>query len=243
MKESKLFHPSSRPSGQGITIGTPRFYDLSASLLFGGARRRSYRRLMAAAGVRRGDRALDVGCGPGYLARMLAEAVGPMGSVVGIDAAPEMIEYASRKARRLSNCRFQAGTAEGLAFPDASFDAVLSSLMMHHLPDGVRLQAVGEMSVCCAPGAHCSWPTSRSPTRAAGTSSLPSPAMPTARWFGESRRSSRWSRRRASPICSRATCRPGCITSARKSHEAVAPYLLADQSAQRARHGERPRGR
>ena len=145
MNASRLFHPSSRPSGQGITIGTPRFYDLSAGLIFGGTRRRSYRRLMEAAGVQTGDRALDVGCGPGYFARMLAEAVGPDGSAVGIDAAPEMVEYASRKARRLSNCRFQAGTAEALPFPDASFDVVVSSLVMHHLPDEVRLQAVGEM--------------------------------------------------------------------------------------------------
>ena len=152
MNGSRLFHPSSRPSGQGITIGTPRFYDLSAGLIFGGTRRRSYRRLMEAAGVQSGDRALDVGCGPGYLARMLARAVGPVGSVVGIDAASEMIEYASRKARRLSNCRFQAGTAEALAFPDASFDVVLSSLMMHHLPDEVRLQAVGEIKRVLRPG-------------------------------------------------------------------------------------------
>jgi ubiquinone/menaquinone biosynthesis C-methylase UbiE len=73
--ESKLFHPSSRPAGHGITIGTPRLYDLSAALLPGG-RRRAYRTLLEAADVRPGDRALDVGCGPGYLARMLAEAVG-----------------------------------------------------------------------------------------------------------------------------------------------------------------------
>jgi ubiquinone/menaquinone biosynthesis C-methylase UbiE len=62
--QSKLFHPSSRPAGHGITIGTPRLYDLSAALLPGG-RRRSYRSLLAAAGVCRGDRVLDVGCGPG----------------------------------------------------------------------------------------------------------------------------------------------------------------------------------
>jgi ubiquinone/menaquinone biosynthesis C-methylase UbiE len=116
-------HPSSRPSGHGITIGTPWFYDLSAALLFGGTRRRSYRRLLVASGVQPGDRALDLGCGPGYFTRMLAEAVSPEGSVVGIDAAPEMIEYAGRKARRLANCRFQLGAAESLAFPDASFDA------------------------------------------------------------------------------------------------------------------------
>ncbi len=152
MNESRLFHPSSRPSGRGITIGTPRLYDLSAGLLFGGTRRHAYRKLLEAAGVRSGDRVLDVGCGPGYFIRILAEAVGPGGSAVGTDAAPEMIEYASRKARRLSNCRFESGTAESLAFPDASFDVVVSSLMLHHLPEEVRLQAVGEMKRVLRPG-------------------------------------------------------------------------------------------
>lgn len=151
MKHSNLFHPSSRPAGHGITIGTPRFYDLSAALFFGG-RRRAYLTLVAAGGVQRGDRVLDVGCGPGYFARMLAEAVGPEGSVVGTDAAPEMIDYASRKARRLSNCRFQIGTAQSLAFPDAALDVVVSSLMMHHLPKEGRLPAVREMRRVLRPG-------------------------------------------------------------------------------------------
>jgi ubiquinone/menaquinone biosynthesis C-methylase UbiE len=150
MKESKLFHPSSRPAGHGITIGTPRFYDVSAAL-FGG-RRRAYRRLREASGVQRGARVLDVGCGPGYFARMLAKAVGSEGSVVGVDAAPEMTEYANRKARRLANCQFQPGTAESLAFPDASFDLVVSSLMVHHLPDEIQLQAVREMRRVLRPG-------------------------------------------------------------------------------------------
>ena len=151
MNHSNLFHPSSRPAGHWITIGIPRFYDLSAALFFGG-RRRAYLKLLAAGGVQRGDRVLDVGCGPGYFARMLAEAVGPEGSVVGIDAAPEMIDYASRKARRLSNCRFQLGTAQSLAFADAAFDVVVSSLMMHHLAEEDRLQAVREMRRVLRPG-------------------------------------------------------------------------------------------
>ena len=151
MSHSNLFHPSSRPAGHGITIGTPRSYDLSAALFFGG-RRRSYRTLLAAGRLQRGARVLDVGCGPGYFARMLAEAVGPEGSVVGIDAAPEMTEYASRKARRLSNCRFQPGTAEALAFPEAAFDVIVSSLVMHHLPEEGRLRAVREMRRVLRPG-------------------------------------------------------------------------------------------
>ena len=152
MNQSKLLHPSSHPSGHGITIGTPRLYDIFAPVLFGGTRRRSYRRLVLAAGVKSGDRVLDVGCGPGYFARMLAEAVGLDGSVVGIDAAPEMIEYAGRKARRLANCTFQPGAAEALAYPDSSFDVVVSSLMMHHVPEELRLQAVREMWRVLRPG-------------------------------------------------------------------------------------------
>jgi len=152
MFESKLFHPSSKPAGHGITIGTPLIYDLSTPLFFFGTRRRSYRSLMAAAGVKAGDRVLDVGCGPGYFVRMLAEAVGPTGSAAGIDAAPEMIDYARRKARRLPNCRFESGSAEALPFPDASFDVVASSLMLHHLPDELRLQAATEMRRVLRPG-------------------------------------------------------------------------------------------
>jgi ubiquinone/menaquinone biosynthesis C-methylase UbiE len=145
-------HPSSHPAGHGITIGTPRFYDLSANLLFFGTRRRSYRRLLTAAGVQPGNRVLDIGCGPGYFARMLAEAVGPQGSVVGIDAAPEMIDHARRKARHLANIRFDTGAAEALAFPDSSFDVVVSSLMMHHIPSELRLQAAREMRRVLRPG-------------------------------------------------------------------------------------------
>ncbi len=163
--ESKLFHPSSRPAGHGITIGTPRLYDLSAKLFF--RRRRSYRALLAAAEVQRGVRVLDVGCGPGYFARLLAEAVGPEGSVVGIDAAPEMIDYASRKARRLPNCRFETGTAESLAFPDAAFDLVVSSLMMHHLPAEGQLGAVREMQRVLRPAGTLLLADFRMPERGA----------------------------------------------------------------------------
>ena len=145
MHLARMFHPSSRPAGHGITIGTPRFYDISTAVHFGGRRRTHYRRLLEATGVGAGERVLDVGCGPGYFARMLAEAVGPEGSVVGIDAAPEMTAYAGRKARHLPNCRFQPGSAESLPFPDSEFDLVVSSLVMHHLPDDARQRAVGEM--------------------------------------------------------------------------------------------------
>jgi ubiquinone/menaquinone biosynthesis C-methylase UbiE len=152
MSDSQLLSPSARPAGHGITLGTPRIYDLTAGLLFFGTRRRSYRELLLAAAVGLGDRVLDIGCGPGYFARMLAETVGPHGSVVGIDAAPEMVDYARRKARRLPNCRFQTGAAQTLPFPDGAFDVVTSSLMLHHVPEEDRLTSVGEMKRVLRPG-------------------------------------------------------------------------------------------
>jgi ubiquinone/menaquinone biosynthesis C-methylase UbiE len=100
MNLGTLLHGSSRPaSTTGRTIGTPRRYGFITAVLFAGRRRRAFRELAAAAGIRPGDRVLDVGCGTGYFVRMLAEIVGPHGSVVGVDAAPEMVAYAASRSQ------------------------------------------------------------------------------------------------------------------------------------------------
>lgn len=149
---ASLIHGSAKPAGRGITIGTPRAYGLYASYLFRGRRRSVFRALLAASGVRSGDRVLDVGSGTGYFARLLAGAVGREGSVDGIDASPEMVAYAARRARRLPNCRFQAGTAESLPYPDGRFDVVVSSFVIHHLPPDAQVPALGEMRRVLRPG-------------------------------------------------------------------------------------------
>src|SRR5215207_9561323 len=137
---------------RGHTLGAPSLYDAFVNLFFLGRRRASFQALIAAAGVPPGLRVLDVGCGTGYVARLLAQAVGPDGQVVAIDASPEMIAYASRKAGGASNCRFQLGTAESLDLPDDQFDVVISSLMMHHLPEDLRVPALHEMRRVLRPG-------------------------------------------------------------------------------------------
>ncbi len=50
------------------------------------------------AGLRPGMRVLDVGCGPGDVSFIAARLVGPTGTVLGVDAAPEMIELARARA-------------------------------------------------------------------------------------------------------------------------------------------------
>src|SRR5215470_20435533 len=67
-----------------------------------------------------GERGLDVGCGPAFLAVELGHEVGPGGQIVGIDASPEMLEAArARIAREGLSGRVEVrhGDAARLDFP------------------------------------------------------------------------------------------------------------------------------
>jgi SAM-dependent methyltransferase len=98
--------------------------------------------LVEAAGVRPGGRALDVACGTGAVTRILAERVGPKGTVVGLDINPGMLAIA-RIAAPLSNIEWLEGSAVGMALPDASFDNVLCEQGLQFFPD--KAAALSEM--------------------------------------------------------------------------------------------------
>lgn len=117
-------------------IRAARFYHLSTMTLFLGQRGRIYRRLVRLLGARLGQRALDLGSGTGALAGALADAVGPTGSVLGIDPATEMVTFAAQRAPQ--HCQFRVMSAEDLDLPDASFDVVASTLAFHHLAQPER---------------------------------------------------------------------------------------------------------
>jgi ubiquinone/menaquinone biosynthesis C-methylase UbiE len=136
---------------RGHTLGSPRAYDAFVNFFFLGRRRATFQSLAHAGDVKPGQRVLDVGCGTGYFAALLADAVGPDGQVVGIDASPEMIEYARRERGR-ANCQFQVGTAESLSLASEQFDVVVSSLFMHHLPADLQPTALAEMQRVLRPG-------------------------------------------------------------------------------------------
>ena len=89
------------------------------------------------AGVRTGERVIDLCCGTGASALPAARAVGPTGSVLGVDLTPALLDVARANAARqgLTQARFEAGDVTALAFPRGSFDVVQSVFGLFFLPD------------------------------------------------------------------------------------------------------------
>jgi ubiquinone/menaquinone biosynthesis C-methylase UbiE len=141
------------PQTEGLLIRRARFYDVRLRLMFLG-RIGAVRALpLDLAAIRPGERVLDVGCGTGELTLAASRRTGPGGSVYGIDAAPEMIEVARHKAERAGQAvHFLVEPVEALNFADGSFDVVLSSFMMHHLPADLKRRALTEIRRVLRPG-------------------------------------------------------------------------------------------
>lgn len=128
-------------------------YDLVVTLLTLGRSRVMRQRTVDLANLRPGDSVLEIGCGTGAVARAARARVGPDGQVFGIDPSGEMIAVARRKAaRKHVQIDFRVAGIEGLPLPDASVDAALSSLMMHHLPADLKRTGLAEVRRVLKPG-------------------------------------------------------------------------------------------
>jgi len=132
--------------GQGDVLRSPFIYDLMLALITRGREAAFRESILDHARVASGERVLDVGCGTGTLALAAKRRVGAGGEVCGVDPSAEMIARAKSKAARAGVAvNFDIASAQKLPFPDHSFEVVLSSLMLHHLPEADRLQGVAEM--------------------------------------------------------------------------------------------------
>jgi ubiquinone/menaquinone biosynthesis C-methylase UbiE len=97
-------------------------------------------------------RVLDLGCGTGTLA-ILAKQAQPEAEVTGLDADPDMLKVARYKAARQNvPVTFDIGFTNKLPYPDASFDRVLSSIMIHHLKTPDKIQTAQEVHRVLKPG-------------------------------------------------------------------------------------------
>lgn len=96
-----------------------------------------------------GGRALDAGCGTARALPWLRAAVGPAGTVVGVDLTPEMLREAVRLGRNRQGALVEADGGR-LPLRDGAFDAVFAAGLVHHLPD--PLAGLGELARVTVPG-------------------------------------------------------------------------------------------
>lgn len=108
--------------------------------------------LVAAAQITTGQRVLDLGCGTGALALLVA-AAHPAATVLGLDIDRRILTIARHKAQGGTvPLAFQQGSATELPYGNGVFDRVVSSLMLHHLPLAAKQQALRECWRVLRPG-------------------------------------------------------------------------------------------
>lgn len=96
------------------------------------------RLLLRAAGIAPGMRVLDLGTGIGHVASLVADLVGPQGTVVGIDSNARLLGVASERASARAQLRFVEGDVRSWRDTEP-FDAVVGRLILFHLADPVSV--------------------------------------------------------------------------------------------------------
>ncbi len=110
------------------------------------------RRLLDGLALQPGERVLDVGAGTATLAIELKRRT-PGATVVGLDADPDVLALGRAKAAQ-AGCEVELveGLSNALPFPDASFDAVVSTLFFHHLDGEAKRTTLRQVRRVLRPG-------------------------------------------------------------------------------------------
>lgn len=170
------FHSHAAPAKtEGVLIRWASSYDLLTNLLTFGQTRRLREMTIEVSLLEPGESFLDVGCGTGGVTIPGKQRIGPGGTAAGIDPSPEMIKVAQQKAKRTGHeIDFRVGVIEALPFPDASFDVVTASLMVHHLPsDELQRKGFAEIYRVLKPGGRFLIADMFQPKSSAGMGFLP----------------------------------------------------------------------
>ena len=195
-------------------------YDLFARLV---GERRFKRHLIEVAKIAPGHAVLDLGCGTGTLA-LLVKAACPQARVVGLDIDPRILAIARRKVQRAAAAiEIEQGSATEPPFAPASFDRVLSTLMLHHLTTDQKRQTM-RAGRCCN-GRRIS-------RRRLGSTAQPADAGRVARLSARRRRRDD----RGQPARRVADAAPRCRLHRRRRERAL------DDAVRHARVRARPRG-
>jgi SAM-dependent methyltransferase len=110
------------------------------------------KRVLYQAGLKEGMKVADFGCGVGVVTRMLAQMVGPSGSVTGIDVDGAQLEQAAKLCggEGLKNTEFVEATAYDTGLPRNAFDLAYCRFLLLHLADPAA--CLREMSAVLKPG-------------------------------------------------------------------------------------------
>jgi demethylmenaquinone methyltransferase/2-methoxy-6-polyprenyl-1,4-benzoquinol methylase len=130
--------------------GIARVYDPMNLVISAFQEPRWRKRAVKLAGVRPGDRLLDVATGTGKVAADLWKRAQPGGAVLAVDISPGMIRVAKRRFGDRPGLDFVVGDALALPTEDASFDAATIAFGMRNLPD--YSQGFAEMARSVRPG-------------------------------------------------------------------------------------------
>jgi len=106
--------------------------------------------LIEIAALRPGERVIDVACGTGVVTRLAANALGPGGSVAGLDVNAGMLAVARSVAPADVSIDWYETSAEAIPLPSGSFDVVLCQMGLQFMAD--KLAALREMRRILAPG-------------------------------------------------------------------------------------------
>ena len=99
---------------------------------------------------RPGERIVDLGCGPGFMTRELALAVGRRGRVRGLDLSEPMLGLARRRCAELPAVELIVGDMTALDLPDGSLDAAVALQSLEYVPEVAR--AMAEIARVLRPG-------------------------------------------------------------------------------------------
>jgi arsenite methyltransferase len=96
---------------------------------------------LAIASLQPGQTVLDLGSGAGFDCFLAARAVGPSGTVIGVDMTDEMLAKARENARKngFSNVEFRFGEIEVLPVADESVDVIISNCVINLSPEKQRV--------------------------------------------------------------------------------------------------------
>ena len=130
----KDFYESASGRGRrvrGLFDASAPYYDEINKLMSFGTGEQYRRNALLRAGLKPGDKTLDVGCGTGVLARHQQDIVGPDGVVIGLDPSPGMLGEAQR--RGVQNIVLARG--ESIPLPEQAVDFLSMGYALRHVED------------------------------------------------------------------------------------------------------------